>query len=166
MSDYFYTDDSNHVNGPHSSEEILQLRDKGVIYDDTPICKKGDTRWLPLGKKLDLLTAETVQAFNRPNETTENRFNNNADSPSVSTTLELADLPTTCRLIRVVCRLVLCCHIVGILGGIGAGIGSLFKHANPGLGALIGAIAGLIAFVIILNKIENYKEEEDEEDDE
>ncbi len=54
-TEYYYTDDNNQVVGPHTLEHIKQLRLQGQLFDDTQVCKTGETKWLPLADVLSVL---------------------------------------------------------------------------------------------------------------
>ena len=157
MAEYYYTDDNNQVKGTYSFEHIMILRQEGKIFDDTQVCKKGESKWLPLGEVIAAHSkARRKAAILEAEEEDDDEEKENLPVPEL---LNLANLPATCRLVRVVCRFVIACHVIALVSGIGAGIGCLFKHANPALGALIGLVAGCVASYIVLKKIE------DEQDD-
>ncbi len=157
MDEYYYTDDNNQVKGAYSFEHIMILRQEGKIFDDTQVCKKGASGWLPLGEVIAARTKAKRRAARLAAE--EDDDDERKENLPVPELLNLANLPATCRLVRVVCRFVIACHVIALVSGIGAGIGCLFKHANPALGALIGLAVGFIASYIVLKKIE------DEQDD-
>lgn len=162
-TEYYYTDDNNQVVGPHTYAQLMHLRQQGELFDDTMVCEKGASKWVAFGDVMISQSKEKAKAAKEktPKHANEN-INTDVNMPDISAILEEADLPLTCRLIRVVCRIVICFHTVGFFAGIGAGIGCLFKHANPGLGAAIGALVGMIVFIPILNKIESNEEDEQE----
>lgn len=53
--EYYYTDDNNQVDGPHSFVHLMQLRQDGKIFDDTLVCQTGESNWISFG---DVLTTE------------------------------------------------------------------------------------------------------------
>ena len=54
-TEYYYTDDNNQVDGPHSFVDLMQLRQDGKIFDDTLVCQTGESNWIPFA---DVLAAE------------------------------------------------------------------------------------------------------------
>lgn len=54
-TEYYYTDANNQVVGPHTLEQIKQLHQQGQLFNDTQVCKTGETKWLPLADVLSVL---------------------------------------------------------------------------------------------------------------
>lgn len=54
-TEYYYTDDNNQVVGPYTLAQIRKLRHQGQIFDDTQVCKAGETKWVQLGDVLAVL---------------------------------------------------------------------------------------------------------------
>lgn len=121
---------------PHAVRDIFCLPD---VTPETILCTEDGRRTLSLAQALKEENGEC---------------GNTGDSElSACELLNLSRLPETCRLVRSVCRLVICTHVVALFCGIGAGVGGLFKHANPGLGAAIGAVAGGIVCAFVLKRL-------------
>jgi len=149
MKKYFVFDNNLKQWGSalYTAQEIFRFPNATT---ETLLCSQDGTQTFTL--------AEMLKGEN-PTDATK-RSDDNEERRSISKIVDLAELPTTCRLIRIVCRIVIFSHIIAIASGIGAGIGCLFRNANAELGAAIGGAVGFVACAVVLKKMENKRKKE------